>query len=124
MALELASSTAGLTGLARLFVQSASSLYAFCRNFPHVAAEVEAVIEEIKILQELLPAIQEVEQNGGTSSQARSLIAKLTAEIASCSADLTTWSQNMEVLTMRNGEKVRNMVNKLKLAVDKGRLRR
>ncbi len=68
MALELASSIAGLIGLAGLFVQSASRLYIFCRAFPRVGAEVESVIAEVQRLENVLKSLGYIAEQSKSSA--------------------------------------------------------
>ncbi|PMD34575.1 hypothetical protein L207DRAFT_533896 [Hyaloscypha variabilis F] len=68
IALELASSIAGLIGLAGLFVQSASTLYTFCLAIPRVGAEVESVIEEVQRLENVLKSLGYVAEQSKSSA--------------------------------------------------------
>jgi hypothetical protein len=120
MALELASSIAGLVGLAGLFVQSASSLYIFCRNVPKVAAEIKSVIEEIQRLDDLLKLLENV-AGQSFSSDASTAIKLLENEIAQCTADLQVWLVTMRELEDKDTNKMGNFVKKLKSAADNGR---
>jgi hypothetical protein len=120
MALELASSLAGLVGLAGLFVQSASSLYIFCRNVPKVDVEVKSVIEEIQRLEDLLKLLENVIGQNFSSDASRA-IKLLEKEIAQCTADLQVWLVTMKELEGKHGKKMGNFVKTLKSAADNGR---
>jgi hypothetical protein len=122
--MDLASSVAGLIGLAGLVVNSASTLYTFCRKIPKVAGEVEAILDEVRRLSQTLGSIQQVVGDRGTqtaSARTFGLVVKLQEEITSCTADLKTWKSSMAALEMKDGKWAKNTVKKLKLAADAGR---
>ena len=122
--MDLASSVAGLIGLAGLAVNSASTLYTFCRKLPRVAGEVEAVLDEVRRLSQTLGSIQQVVGDRGTqtaSARTPGVVVKLQEEITRCTADLETWTSSMAALEMDDGKWAKNSVKKLKLAADAGR---
>jgi hypothetical protein len=122
--MDLASSVAGLIGLAGLAVNSASTLYTFCRKIPRVAGEVEAILDEIQRLSKTLESIQHVVGDRGTqkaSARTSDLVVKLQEEITRCTADLETWTSSMAALEMEDGKWAKNSVKRLKLAADAGR---
>jgi hypothetical protein len=122
--MDLASSVAGLLGLAGLAVQSASTLYTFCRKIPQVAGEVQAIINEVGRLSETIKSIQQVVSDRTTqksSPRTFGVIAKLQDEITRCMAGLEVWTASMAALEMENGKRAKNMIKKLKLAADVGR---
>jgi phytoene/squalene synthetase len=89
--MNLASGVAGLLGLAGLAVQSASTLYTFCRKIPRVAGEVQAIIDEVRRLSQTLESIQQVALDRGSQkllSRTTGVITKLEQEIARCTANL------------------------------------
>ncbi|KAH9207552.1 hypothetical protein DL95DRAFT_527831 [Leptodontidium sp. 2 PMI_412] len=122
--MDLASGVAGLLGLAGLTVQSASTLYTFCRKIPRVAREVEAIIDEVQWLSETLEAIQQVASDRemqNPSATTAGVIAKLRDQVARCTTDLEAWNASMAALQMEDGKWAKNAVKKLKLAADSGR---
>lgn len=122
--MDLASSVAGLIGLAGLAVQSASALYTFCRKIPRVAGEVEAIISEVRRLSQTLEAVKQVASDRTShkfSSRTSRVIAELGEEIAQCTRDLDAWNTSMVALKMRDGKWARDAMKKLKLAADAGR---
>jgi hypothetical protein len=122
--MDLASSAAGLIGLAGLAVQPASALYTFCRKIPRVAGEVEAIISEVRRLSQTLEWIQHVASDRTTqklSSRTNGVIAKLQDEIAQCTTDLEAWKSSLAALKLGDGKWAGNALKKLKLAADTGR---
>lgn len=122
--MDVASSVAGLIGLAGLAVQSATSLYTFCRKIPRVASEVEAVIDEVRCLNQTLESIQQLVSDRGmqkASSRTNNVIVKLEEEIIRCTKDLEAWNTCMAALKMEDGKWAKNVVKRLKLAADGGK---
>jgi predicted nucleic acid-binding Zn-ribbon protein len=122
--MDLASGAAGLISLAALAVQSASTLYTFCRKVPRVAGEVEAIISEIRALSQTLESIQQIASDREAqkfSASTSRMIAKLQEGVARCTADLEAWNTGMAALKMEDGKWAKNAVKKLKLAADAGR---
>jgi len=122
--MDLASGIAGLIGLAGLAVNSASSLYTFCRKIPRVASEVEAVVDEIRRLKETLESVQQVIVDRGVlkaSARTPGVIVKLKDKIKGCEVDLEAWNISMTGLKMDDGKWAKNALKKLKLAADEGR---
>jgi hypothetical protein len=122
--MDLASSVAGLIGLAGLVVNSASTLYTFCRKIPKVAGEVEAILDEVRRLSQTLGSIQQVVGDRGmqkTSARTSGVVVKLQEEITRCTADLETWTSSVAALETEDGKWAKNTVKKLKLAADAGR---
>jgi len=126
MAIELASSVAGVIGLAGLTLQSASALYTFCHAIPRVAGELEAIIEEIQKLQNLLKVTRTILDDCAgkgniLSSSPSSLETQLQQEVTACEGRLRAWSCELATLQTKNGQWVANVTKKLKLAADRGR---
>ncbi|PMD30860.1 hypothetical protein L207DRAFT_519965 [Hyaloscypha variabilis F] len=122
--MDLASSIAGLVGLAGLAVQSASTLYVFCRKVPRVAAEVEAVIDEVEKLKQTLESIQEMVSDRKIlkpSSRTSGVITKLEEELTRCAVDVEAWNTCMAALKIDDGKWAKNALKTLKLAADGGR---
>ena len=124
MALELASSIAGLIGLAGLFVQSASTLYTFCRAIPRVGAEVESVIEEVQRLENVLKSlgyIAEQSKSSAFSAKASEVGELLDKEILRCHKTIEVALAAMRELQEQCGNKSTNVIKKLKAAADADR---
>jgi len=122
--MDLASSVAGLIGLAGLAVNSALTLYTFCRKIPRVAGEVEALLDEVRRLRQTLESIQQVISDRGmqkASARTSGLVVTLQEEITRCTTDLKTWTSSMAALNMKDGKWAKNTLNRLKLAADAGR---
>lgn len=117
--MDLASSVAGLIGLAGLAVQSASTLYTFCHKIPRVAGEVEAIIDETQRLNQTLEAVKQVTSDRSArklSARTDGIIVKLQQEIGQCTTDLEAWNSSITVLRMKDGKWAGNAVKKLTLA--------
>lgn len=96
--MDLASSIAGLIGLAGLAVQSATTLYTFYHKLPRVAGELLSVISEIQRLSQTLQAIQQLisdRVNQILSTRTDGLVSKLREEITQCTAGLKDWQGEM-----------------------------
>jgi hypothetical protein len=122
--MDLASSIAGLIGLAGLAVQSASTLYTFCHKMPQVAGDVEAIIVEVRRVSQTLEMMKHVVIHRAVqnlSPRTSVIVAKLREEIKQCTADLEAWNSSMTALKMRDGKWIENMTKKLKLVADTGR---
>jgi hypothetical protein len=122
--MDLASSIAGLLGLAGLAVQSASTLYTFCHKMPRVAGDVEAIIGEVRRVSQTLETMKHVVIHRAVqnlSPRTSVVVAKLREEIKLCTADLEAWNSSMTALQMRDGKWIENMTKKLKLVADSGR---
>jgi hypothetical protein len=105
-------------------VNSASTLYTFCRKIPKVAGEVEAILDEVLRLSQTLGSIQQVVGDRGmqkTSARTSGVVVKLQEEITRCTADLETWTSSVAALETEDGKWAKNTVKKLKLAADAGR---
>jgi hypothetical protein len=122
--MDLASSLAGLIGLAGLAVQSASTLYSFYRKVPRVAGEVEAIIIEVQRFSQTPESIQHISSDRATqklSPRTNGIVTKLQDEIAKCTTDLEDWNSSMTALKLSDGRWAGNTLKKLKLAADAGR---
>jgi len=122
--MDLASSVAGLIGLAGLVVQSASTLYTFCHKIPRVAGEVEAIVNEIGKLNQSLESIRHAIADRATqklSPRSKEVVTKIREQVKQCTSDLDAWNSSMTALRMNDGKWAGNAIKKLKLAADAGR---
>jgi hypothetical protein len=124
MALELASSIAGLIRLTGLFVQSASTLYTFCHAIPRVGAEVESVIEEVQRLENVLKSLRYIAEQSKSSTfsaKASEVGELLDKEILQCHKTIEVGLAAMRELQEQCGHKSTNIIKKLKAAADADR---
>lgn len=116
-----AASIAGLFGLAGQTVQAASTLYRFVQAYKNVSIEIASTTEEIVRLENVLCHAQKLAADTPVSTLlSPDIVAALEKDIGLCRSDLQKWNEEVESLKHTQISHPRKVLNKLKIASDKG----
>ncbi|MCJ1403748.1 hypothetical protein MMC11_006971 [Xylographa trunciseda] len=123
--MNVASSVAGLVGLAGLLLQSASFLYRFCSNYHQVAEEVSSLVGSIENLQALLRHIEDILRRDTVKAlQSLQCIAEWDKRVKECEKDMGAWLQTIQVFQSGDAKAFKKCVRNLKAAADEGRFQK
>jgi hypothetical protein len=115
-----AASILGILGVAGQAIESASTLYTFCKAYKVVNSELERMIQDIESLFNLLVEIKRLLPVLSATASSPEIINAAQRQIQTCNVDLASWVQKIDFLNLDTAKGPRAMYKKVKIVADKG----
>lgn len=115
-----AASILGILGVAGQAIESASTLYTFCKAYKEVTSELERMLTDIESLISLLVEIKRLLPALSAASASPGILDAVQRQVQTCNADLATWTEKIDSLGLDTAMGPKPMLKKVKIAADKG----